>query len=451
MVTETKVCERCKEETCRCVKLMEGAQTDFFRSEAFSPALIAGRGYGKTIALSAKAFAYAMKNPKGRGVLTQPSFEMIRRNFLPIWNAQFGHLTPNTWEYRIIQQGTPQEIVFKNGFIYDLRPATNEMAERFRGATYCVAGMDEIRNEDQLSCYLALFGAVRTVAGAEEFPLQFFVTSTPEARRPWIKKIWTEHVDPISGDPLPPGDYPKFKARMEDNWHLTEAQKKRQRAMFGGQSRYARQELDAEDVAIEGAAFEEFRRDVHIKVMPEDAVYMRRLAGLDFGATSPTSMHELCLDQSQKVRVRREFYKRNADDYDWVRKAQEWEIPLIICDPSRSEKELEDLRRRYGVNIRRARPPAKRFEDRVRLMRNRLVVREDGHPGITFDPGCPNIASEIENLAFAQPRLGEYAVDRWETGANDHAFDDVCYGLSEIDLPPAKLQPMRVRFNLARH
>ncbi|KKL12715.1 hypothetical protein LCGC14_2533010, partial [marine sediment metagenome] len=135
---------------------MPGAQLDFVRSKAYSPALIAGRGYGKTVGFSAKAFAYAAENPGGRGVLTQPTFGMIKRNFMPVWDAQFGSLAPQHWEYRTYQQGTPQEIAFKNGFVYDLRPATNEMAESFRGATYCVAGMDELRNEDQLACYLAL-------------------------------------------------------------------------------------------------------------------------------------------------------------------------------------------------------------------------------------------------------------------------------------------------------
>jgi hypothetical protein len=431
--------------------MMEGAQSDFYLSQAYSPALIAGRGYGKTIALASKAYNYAVQNPKGRGVLTQPSFDMIRRNFLPIWDNLFGRFSPEVWEYRVVLQGTPQEIAFKNGFIYDLRPATNEMAEKFRGATYCVAGMDELRNEDQLLCYLALYGAVRMPG----YPLQFFVTSTPEARRPWIKQIWTDHVDPVSQEPLSPEDYPKFTARMEDNWHLSVAQKKRMRTMYGGQSRYARQELDAEDVGLEGIAFEEFRKAIHVRAPPEDTVFTRKLISIDFGATSPTSMHLHCLDQSNRDWITREFYKRNADDYDWVRTAVEWTEEegmssiLIVCDPSRSEKELQELRRKYGLNIRRAR--TKRFDDRVRLMRNRLAVRSTGsalgEPGTYFSSSCPNAASEIENLTFAQPRVGEYATDKWEAGALDHAFDDITYGYSELDMPHGKLQALKVKWS----
>ena len=424
------------------VELMAGAQTEFYLSEAYSPALIAGRGYGKTIALAAKAFKYADAHPGGRGVITQPTFEMIRRNFIPVWEQLFGHLGGKYWSYAIIQQGVPSEIRFANGFVYDLRPATNEMAEKFRGATYCGIFMDEIRNEDQLGCYLALTGALRMPG----YPLQFCVTSTPEARRPWIRKIWTDHVDPISEDPLPPEEYPKFKARTEENWKISDVQKKRIRAMYGGASRYARQELDAEDIAQEGIAFEEFT-EKHIGDPPPGLVFRRTLAGIDFGQASPTAMHEIKLDISDNVWITREFYMRNATDYDWIKSAAEWNIPLVICDPSRSEQELSEMRRKYGVRIQRARPPAKRFEDRVKLLRNRLMNRTDtGGVRLHISPSCPNLINEIQNLAYAQPRIGEYAIDRWETGSLDHGFDAVAYGLSEIDLPSYEYHPTGVNW-----
>ena len=410
------------------IKLMPGAQMDFANCEAFSPALIAGRGYGKTYAFVARAGKIAMSSPGGRGVLTQPTFDMIRRNFMPVWDKMFGSLRDDVWEYKIYQQGTPSEITFENGFVYDLRPATNEAAEKFRGATYCAAGMDELRNEDQLACYLALFGAVR----APGFPLQFFVTSTPEARRPWIRKIWTEHIDPIVGEPLRSEDYPKFKARMEDNTILTDEQKKRLRAIYGGISRFARQELDAEDVALEGAAFENF--GVAHNRRPTDEVFQRTVYGIDFGATSPTAMYEMKLDLSNRVWFTREFYMRDADDYDWITAANEWGRNPIFCDPSRSEKEMVELRRKYGVNLKRA--TVKRFDDRVRLWRNRLALR-DGVPNVFIDFGaCPNLVSELNNLAFDSPRVGEYSVDRWGPGQNDHGFDGGSYGLSAFDRPP---------------
>ncbi len=52
------------------IQLMTGAQKDFFLSEAKHPAMLAGRGSGKTYALVTKGFALAMKYPGIRGCLT---------------------------------------------------------------------------------------------------------------------------------------------------------------------------------------------------------------------------------------------------------------------------------------------------------------------------------------------------------------------------------------------
>jgi len=142
-------------------------------------------------------------------------------------------------------------------------------------------------------------------------------------------------------------------------------------------------------------------------------------------------MYEAKVDLSGRVWITREFYKRNADDYDWIQCLAEWGSGPVYCDPSRSENEMLELRKRYGVNLKRA--TVKRFDDRIRLVRNRMAIR-DGLPQMFIDFGaCPNLVSELNNLAFAQARVGEYAVDRWEPGLADHAFDSVAYLLSALD------------------
>ena len=168
--------------------------------------------------------------------------------------------------------------------------------------------------------------------------------------------------------------------------------------------------------------------------MPEDTVILRKVNGLDFGGSSPTSMHELCLDQSDRVWVTKEFYKRNADDYDWIRACEEWGSREIRCDPSRSESELEHLRKIYGLHgLKRAAPHAKGFENRIRLWRNRLNVREDGLPRIFISRDCTNMISELRNLAYAEVRPGEVTLGKWAKGCADHTFDDGSYGLSAFD------------------
>lgn len=420
------------------IPLMKGAQANFFLCEARHPAFLGGRGSSKTYSLLAKSCKKALDNPGIRGCLTQPTFDMIRRNFVPVWEKQFGHVggKGNVWEWKLWQAGAPGEISFRNGSIIDLRPA--DAPEKFRGATYGFFGMDEIAVGNQLHVFLSLMPTLRQ----EGFPLQGFVTSTPSGHQPWIRQIWMEHVNPFTQAPLTSENYPIFRARTIDNWHLPKEEYESWKEMFAD-TRFAAQELEGEFTALEGMAFEEFG-DIHIREMPEDTVVVRKVVGLDFGGASPTSMHELCLDQSDRVWVTKEFYQRNADDYDWIRTILEWDSREIRCDPSRSEKELEHLRKLYSLHgLKRAAPHAKGFEDRIRLWRNRLRIREDGHPRIYISPSCPNMISEMRNLAYPEPRPGEMDLSRWAKGCNDHAYDDGAYGMSAFDssLPDYKYVP----------
>jgi hypothetical protein len=410
------------------VELMTGAQKDFFLSEAKHPAMLAGRGSGKTYALVSKGFALAIKYPGIRGCLTQPTFDMIRRNLVPVWEEQFGSIggKNGVWEWRLMQAGAPGEIAFQNGSLIDLRPA--DAPEKFRGATYGFFGMDEIAVLNQLHVFLALMPTLRQ----KGFPLQGFVTSTPSGHQPWIRQIWLEHVNPFTETSLTAKNYPIFRATTKDNYHLSKEELANWMEMFAD-TRFRAQELEGEFTALEGMAFPEFG-DIHIREMPEDTVVARRAYGLDFGGSSPTSMHEGCLDQSDRLWITKEFYQRNADDYDWIRAFAGWGGREIRCDPSRSEKELEHLRRMYNIHgLKRAAPHAKGFENRIRLWRNRLRVREDGLPRIFISRDCPNMIQELRNLAHPEPRPGETDLHKWAKGCNDHAYDDGSYLISAFD------------------
>ena len=409
------------------IELMEGTQTDFFLSEAKHPAFLGGRGSSKTFSLLAKAFTKAQDNPGIRGCLTQPTFDMIRRNLVPVWEKQFGHVggKGRVWEFRLWQAGAPGEIAFANGSLIDLRPA--DAPEKFRGATYGFFGMDEVAVGNQLHVFLSLMPTLRQ----EGYSLQGFVTSTPSGHQPWIRQIWLDNVNPFTEASLTAANYPIFRAKTKDNWHLPKEEYENWKEMFGG-TRFAAQELEGEFTALEGMAFEEFG-DIHIREMPEDTVVVRKVNGLDFGGSSPTSMHEGCLDQSDRLWVTREFYQRNADDYDWIRKCEEWGSREIRCDPSRSESELEHLRKIYGLRgLKRAAPHAKGFENRIRLWRNRLNVR-DGTPRIYISRNCPNMISELRNLAYQELRPGEVTLGKWAKGCSDHAYDSGAYLLSAFD------------------
>ena len=63
---------------------------------------------------------------------------------------------------------------------------------------------------------------------------------------------------------------------------------------------------------------------------------------------------------------------------------------------------------------------------------------------------CPNLVSELNNLAFRQPRVGEFATDSWELGCSDHGFDGGGYLLSAFDrnvnVKPLTVQRVPTRY-----
>ncbi len=418
-------------ETQARIELMDGPQTDFFESAAKHPALFAGRRSGKTVVGVVKAFNYVFEHPGAHGVITAPDMPQFRRTVWPVIQKFFGSVQGDVWEW----YERWQEIKFlrpemKGSVIY-VRPAGSaEDAAGFRGMDVAFFYMDEIAVEHQHESFLLLKPALTQ----EGYPHQGWVTSTPDWRKPWIRKIWVENVHPQTGEPMRPEEYQIFRAYMENNWHLPgDIMADLQEAY--GKTRWAEQELHGEFIIVEGAGFPMFDASIHVREPPHDIVWKEvGAAGLDFGTTSPTSMHEVCLDRSNRAWVTKEFYKRNADEYDWVKAARDWNLKDIRCDPSISEDTLKKLRNLYGVPLKRAR--FKEFDPRVQAIRRRLTVREDGRPGMYISPSCPNLIGEIQSAAFERPRGQEYETDRWMTGTQDHALDSTAYRLMEIDLPP---------------
>lgn len=325
----------------------------------------------------------------------------------------------------------------ENALIY-VRPGNEPSG--FRGMGIAFFYMDEVAVDYQHETFLILSPALTQ----EGYPHQGWVTSTPDMYKPWLKKIWIEHAHPQTGDPMNPEEFRTFYANMKDNYHLPPGFYEKQKALYGD-TPWARQELEGEFVTISGAAFPQFSHDIHVREPPYDIEFERECTGLDFGLSSPTSMHFLGLDRSKKIWVTREFYKRNADDYDWVRTATDWECKKIICDPSRAEKELSELRHMYGLPLRRA--PFKDFDTRATMFGARLTVREDGFPGMYISPRCPNLIAEIPNLVQHQPRGHEQVYEkRWMQGTQDHAYDSTCYGLQGIDrMLPRGTKPPKLR------
>ena len=393
-------------------------------SDARYPAFVGGRGSGKSVASILKSLRFINEHQgPGYGMMTVPTLGDIDKILLPRMRLLFGDLEGknNEWYYN----DKKSTFLFpRQQWTVFVRPASEP--DSCRGPDLAFASMDEIGTENQYETFRILQSAIRQTG----YPNQLWVTTTPNVRRPWIATIWRDHVHPMTSRDLVKERYPIFTASIMDNPHLPEWQRTELVEEYEG-TRWARQELYGEFIAVEGVAFPSLDRNVHIRSWPEDQECVRREVGIDFGATSPTALIEWKMSPDKRLWAVDEFYKRNANDYDWVEWCAERNVKVLTCDPSASEDQITSWQQRYGIYIKRS--SAKRFDTRYNFWDSRLAVKPDGKPGIYISPKCQNLWEELENLAFHKPRGHEYASDQWVPGSSDHAYDAGAYAGTQFD------------------
>lgn len=422
------------------LKLLQGAQWDFFQSEAYAPSMLGGRGSGKTMASAVKGMAWAMRYAGAEGCLTGPTYDVIRTRMLPAIRKVFGELEGVEWEFR----RADMEIRFRNGSVIYLRPATDP--EKCRGFTLAFFGMDEVaigqQEESFVHLQISLRQELKDSAG-NPVRRQGWVTSTPHWRKPWIKKRWLHHVNPGTGRRLPAEDYPIFRANTEDNYHNGEEFLENLMQTVPGE-RFKAQELRGEFIDVQGPGFPDFDQRLHVRPAPEGMKVRMRVIGVDFGTTSPTALEEFCLLEDGRIQGTWEFYQRQANEKQIYEALASRPKAHIMVDPSSGgEYGLIKFLNRQGVNARAA--PAKDWGLRFRLLGARLAARP---AAIFFSPEQRELISEIENLAFAEARNGEVLLDKWEQGALDHGYDALGYALMKLDPALNKVPQLNVRKSL---
>ena len=416
---------------CACgylpVATMPGPQTDFVASRAAHPAFLGGRGSSKTVAGLLKMWTYVHQHSGANGAISFPVYGDIETIFLPEMRKFFGDIEGSEWVYLEKKKQLVFPQLNSRAFLLSA-----EEPDRGRGLNIAWFWMEEVGiGSGHKHLFFNLQPALRQFGDEYGF-YQGWLTSTPKVGHPWLKQIWDEGVHPVTGEEIEDrAEYPIFPARTVDNPCLPATIRERLVREWGD-SRMARQELEGQFISVEGIVFPELKEDVHFRAPPPDHEFIATVGGLDFGDASPTALLELKMDRSRRIWITREFYKRKATDDDWIKVAAEWDLPLILCDPSVSEKDLMTWRMRYQVNLQAA-MAARERKERGRLWRTRLTVREDGNPGLYISTACPNTWNEMINLAKHVPKGQEDPVDKFAPGVNDHAYDAGAYGMSYFE------------------
>lgn len=182
-------------------------------------------------------------------------------------------------------------------------------------------------------------------------------------------------------------------------------------------------------VAAEGAIYDNFRREVHVKRMSGPFAYT--LIGCDDGVNDPAAYYRVDVDHDGRAHFSREVYARGlsiAHKKASIRElARPDQVRSVVVDPSAATLKLELRKAGYVVlDADNAILPG------IAATRDRFGPGPDGKPRTTIDPACERMIEEVENYLWDPDAAKETPVP-----GNDHACDVLRYISAHLYRPPA--------------
>ncbi len=398
------------------ITLNKGAQDSFVRSEEPFPAFMGGYRSGKTAGAIIKCWFYTMKYPGSIGVWTEPVAAMFAESCLPTLRKFFGAYEGSLWQEQG-KGGPNHRIEFANGSLWMLKAA--ETPERIVGFEAAWALMNEAASTEHGSQEEAYFRLVARLS-QKGFPHWLGVATTPSGQN-WL---WREWVDaPKEGHVLFHGGTMSNKENLPDGYI------EMMTATYGLGTPMYRQYVLGEFVQMEGLVLPTFDVDKHVLPWP-DKLFVRKIAGVDFGVQSPTAIVECAVTNTGHRYMREWLYKRECDDEALIKAcgdAMNDGITLFVCDPSGKER-IEWMNYK-GIPAVKA--PSNRIERRVKAW---LTPLSQGM--LTVDRDSPFLIRELTGLSWAKRRGRELETDKFDPNTPDHAFDAGADVLQEIEEMP---------------
>ena len=163
-------------------------QLDFFNDvKTRFIALVGGFGSGKTDAFCAKTIKLAQLNVGSRGIICEPTGDMVRQTLLPSFEQM---LEQYKIPFTFSKSQLKYELVFNTGRT-EILCRSAENYNRARGLNLAFAGIDEIdtcRMEDAVNMWYQFNSRLR-----DGKVIQMYTTSTPEGFK-FLNKFFVEDV-----------------------------------------------------------------------------------------------------------------------------------------------------------------------------------------------------------------------------------------------------------------
>ena len=435
-----------------------GPQTTFLSSVEDVIFYGGAKGGGKSYALIADPVRY-FSHPNFKALILRRSMPELRdmiehtqRLYPKAYPGAIYLKTEKTWKF-------PSGATLEFGYC-----ETEEDAERYRGRSFNWAGIDELPQYAHRGPFDAVMSCVRSVD--PDLPAQLRCTGNPgNIGSFWVKELFIDPApantrfyrsatitDPRTGEerevkksfkyiPATVYDNPYY---MQDDSYLATL------ALLPEVKR--KQMLEGNWDIVEGGAFEEFDRHVHV-VKPfqiPDNWYVFRAA--DWGFSSPFCVLWIAVDFDENMYVFKEWYDQGVYDDDWAEEIVSVEREEnIFCghgvidgsiSTSRGSRAPDSfdvvnkiLKRNRLAPFKKAdRSPGSRKEGKLAVHRM-LAMKETGRrlesglrelaPSLYIFEDCVNLIRTLPML-LTDPNDPEVV---FKKNADDHPYDALHYGI----------------------
>lgn len=444
----------------------DGPQTSFFESNEREVLYGGAAGGGKSYALIVDAVRDAW-NKYHRAIIFRKTLDELReligksKDLYPqmypgcTWNKQ-----ESTWSFP------------SGATIWYTYLESEDDVRRYQGQAFNYIGFDELTQWNTPYAWDYLRSRLRTTA--PDLKLFMRATTNPGGvGTHWVRKMFIDPAPPDNafwatdidtGKPfVRPDGTPLFKrrfipARLSDNPFLYESGEYEDNLRSLPEAQ-RRQLLEGDWDVVEGAAFPDFSRSLHVCKPFKIPEGWTRFRAADYGYSSPSCVLWIALDHDGRMYVYRELYGAGMDAEELATQVKFFEegdqVRYGVLDSS-----VWDMRGQIGPSIAetmntrglRWRPASKGPGSRVAgkveihrrmkptpsmMMRNPdgELIEVPGEPMVKIFENCVNLIRTLPTLP-----TDKHNPEDVDTNAEDHAYDALRYGIMS--------RPMRPDFGL---
>jgi hypothetical protein len=433
-----------------------GPQTEFLAATEKEVFYGGARGGGKSYSLIVDPLRYVDKEAHRALILrrTMPELRDLINHTHKLYKPLGGKWREQEKEWRF-----PSGARIEFGYA---ETATDAL--RYQGQAYSWIGIDELPQYPDSQIWNDLRGSLRTADPS--LPTYMRATGNPgNVGSDWVKQMFIEpapwgerfyyEVD------MPDGSVERISrrfipAKLTDNPYLTRTRS--YMAMLASLPDVQRRQwLEGDWDAWDGAAFPEFRREIHTCEPFEIPNNWVRFRACDWGYSSAFAVLWFAVDYEDNLWVYREFYgnhltadvfarevlKREAGEriQYGVMDASVWARRGDVGPSIVEQMAKEGLRWRPSDRSVGSRKSGK-FE-----VHRRLRVQEDtGQPKLKIFTTCKQIIRDIPTLP-----LDENDPEDVDTKANDHTYDAARYGCMSRPLGPQRIDWLTQAWENEKH